>query len=56
MTVFCVGIVLAVNGEMVEGRYMSNDCVIIDFRNDGLLRCTPFYLFYILLPLLRSIV
>ena len=53
VTVFvgCVGVVLAVNGEAVEGRnnIMSNNCVL----NRSQKRCfTPFCFICILLPLL----
>ena len=51
VTVFvgCVGVVLAVNGEAVEGRNNSNNCVL----NRSQKRCfTPFCFICILLPLL----
>ena len=45
----CVGIVLALNGEVVEGRNMSNDYAL----NLSQKECfTPFYSICILLPLL----
>ena len=50
------GVVLAMNGETVEGRNMSSDCVLNRSHKRCVtifyLRFTPFYFICILLPLL----
>ena len=46
-------VVLAVNGEAVEGRDMINNCsLIMDLISDVLLHFTPFYYIFIISPLL----